>query len=350
MAQDPKLTREKLSKLWKDPNLKTLELTGKKYAIISDLHLGDGGGADNFRYNENALKSALSKYLKNGYEIILLGDIEEFWQFDLEGIRKKYDPSVYKALRKFGDDKIHRIYGNHDDEWSSPQDPAKSVAVRAKEAEEAVRLKNTDDSIRVFLIHGHQGSVESDKGSWFSRFFVKLYGSTIEPLIDLMGFRQEPSATKSQIAKDYEKIMYLWAKKNKTILICGHSHRAIFASQSYIDKMRNADLQLDEELHAIKKDFQSNVPLRDILRRKRELEEKINEEKAKGRDIVPLEESPDDLVPCYFNSGCGLYTDGLTAIEIEENEIRLVKWTKEGVKDGAFDSNQGNLAEYMDHF
>jgi hypothetical protein len=31
-------------------------------------------------------------------------------------------------------------------------------------------------------------------------------------------------------------------------------------------------------------------------------------------------------LPCYFNSGCGLYTDGMTALEIDDDNIRLVKW------------------------
>jgi hypothetical protein len=32
------------------------------------------------------------------------------------------------------------------------------------------------------------------------------------------------------------------------------------------------------------------------------------------------------LVPCLFNSGCGIGKKGITAIEIEEGCIRLVYW------------------------
>jgi len=31
-------------------------------------------------------------------------------------------------------------------------------------------------------------------------------------------------------------------------------------------------------------------------------------------------------LPCYFNTGCGLYKKGITNIEIEGDKIRLIKW------------------------
>jgi hypothetical protein len=40
--------------------------------------------------------------------------------------------------------------------------------------------------------------------------------------------------------------------------------------------------------------------------------------------IKPVERAGEPL-PCYFNTGCALYTDGITAIEISDREIRLVK-------------------------
>ncbi len=53
----------------------------------------------------------------------------------------------------------------------------------------------------------------------------------------------------------------------------------------------------------------------------------LEDERNKGRDIGPLDNKA-DIVPCYFNDGCGLYTDGITAIEIENDDIRLVQWSR----------------------
>ena len=53
--------------------------------------------------------------------------------------------------------------------------------------------------------------------------------------------------------------------------------------------------------------------------------------------------------PCYFNTGCALYTDGITAIEMADDDIRLVKWHRK-VKDGKEreEFDQGKLSEFIE--
>ena len=58
------------------------------------------------------------------------------------------------------------------------------------------------------------------------------------------------------------------------------------------------------------------------------------DERDKGRVIDPAEDERDPL-PCYFNTGCGLYSDGGTAIEIADDAITLVKWSREEKGDKA---------------
>ena len=105
MSLDKRITWNSLDSLWRDKNVKTLDSRGKKYAIISDTHMGDGGEADDFYLNEPALLHALDHYRQEDYTLILLGDIEEFWQFDLPAIRNKYESSVYAKIRAFGEDR-----------------------------------------------------------------------------------------------------------------------------------------------------------------------------------------------------------------------------------------------------
>jgi len=33
-------------------------------------------------------------------------------------------------------------------------------------------------------------------------------------------------------------------------------------------------------------------------------------------------------LPCYFNTGCGHFRNGITNIEIEGDKIRLIKWKR----------------------
>ena len=56
------------------------------------------------------------------------------------------------------------------------------------------------------------------------------------------------------------------------------------------------------------------------------LQREWENEREKGRAIEPVDPGNAPL-PCYFNTGCGLYMDGITAIEIEEDVIKLVKWS-----------------------
>ncbi len=340
MSQDKKLTEKKLSALWSDKKIKEIGTKGKKIVMFSDMHLGDGGKADDFRHNYMVIEKALGDYKRLNYTVILLGDVEEFWQFDQDNIVNEYDSNIYRKFRSFEEDHFYRVYGNHDSEWGAPKDPARKVSRESGVASEALKLKDKNGKARILLIHGHQGSKESDKNSWLSRVFVRLY-KKIEPIIKI---DRHTSATKSQMAKDYEKIMYSWAKKTKVILICGHSHRAIFASETYIDN-------LQEKIKKIQKEIYDNRNNKKFVEKKiKELKitlDKKGEEEIKNRKVTQLEKKGKPL-SCYFNTGCALYTDGSTAIEIEEDEIRLVKWSRE--KSGKISKeifNKGSLNNFI---
>lgn len=301
MAQkDHKAILNKLNKLYKDKkgSIKKLPLkTSDKYAVFSDLHLGDGGKADNFARNEETMVFALKYYKRNGYSIILLGDIEEFWQFDLDDIIGRYDKSIYTLLRSFPTHTVHRVFGNHDREWAGLSDPIVKDAQSIYGSPEGIMLHNY-----IFMVHGHQGDEKSDKNAWSSRYWVRVF-KIVEPIVRTFGY-EKYAATKSQVPKDREKAYYTWAKDKKIILICGHTHRAIFASRSYY-------AWLTEQL-TVKK---FNLTLRF----------KQWKEKMRGRDIDPFETTGEAL-PCYFNSGSALYKRGITNLEIEKDKIRLIKW------------------------
>jgi UDP-2,3-diacylglucosamine pyrophosphatase LpxH len=243
--RDRKDVWDKLSELLIDPNVPIYETKGVKLAILSDIHLGNGSDADDFHNNEAALLKALRYYLEKEFSLILLGDIEELWQFDLAAIKKRYETSVYTLLRQFPRGKVIRIFGNHDYEWGGFIDPINGNQ-GTNLATEAAKLKDNDGNPRILLVHGHQGTIESDKFAWISRFWVRVF-SFVEPFAKSIGLYSTSTATKSQIAKDYERTLYQWAKGEKTMLICGHSHRAIFASKSRAEKINEEIASLEVE-------------------------------------------------------------------------------------------------------
>lgn len=330
MSLNKEMVWQHLSAIWANQAVPAQAIGGGKYVLISDTHLGDGGEADDFYRNERALLLALDHYRQQGFTLILLGDVEEFWQFDLPRIMERYNQTVYAAIRAFGDGRVRRIFGNHDSEWGGLLDPARNVNQIIPQADEALKLLDAAGQPRILLVHGHQGSLESDRYSWFSRFFVRIF-KVVEPLARLTGLYGHGAATKSQIAKDYERTFYAWAKANGVLIICGHSHRAIFASQSYADSLLEKISQLEAAnlmRGTHRKTRQSN--LREMSRLRLQWED----EREKGRVIESIDPGQEPL-PCYFNTGCGLYSDGVTAIEIADDTISLVKWNNDAVNSPA---------------
>jgi UDP-2,3-diacylglucosamine pyrophosphatase LpxH len=300
-----------------DQNVKELPLnTDTKYALFSDLHLGDGGKSDIFVHNKDTMMFALEYYKKNGYSIILLGDIEELWQFNFIEIHDKYDKSIYELLRSFQANKVHRIFGNHDNDWKRPPtDPILFNENIQHGAPEAIKLG--DD---IFLVHGHQGDKTCDRKTWESRYWARK-GEPLVPIGKIFGISNR-SATESQIPGNREKLYYDWAKENNVFLICGHTHNAIFASKLYYWCLKEQIKKKETELKKCSTDKVRSWELYEEIK-KHNID--LHIEERMGRHFNQLETTKIPL-PCYFNTGCGHFRNGITNIEIEGDKIRLIKW------------------------
>ncbi len=320
MALNKLATHQQLDRLWSRQDLPILEVSGNRFFLISDLHLGDGGPSDNCCFNRDAIQAALDHYLQRNFHLILLGDIEELWQFDIDGIRSVYDSTIYSGIRGFGDSRVHRIFGNHDRDWRPVPDPVRNSQVPGSTSVEAIRLRTPDGRLKFILLHGHQGDIDSDKNQWSSRFWVRVF-KRVEPLALKLGIGRSGTAYKSQVVKDYEAIYYDWAKKNRAIVICGHTHRAIFASLSNIERKKSEIDRLQRQTG-----MAPDVKTRQDIQ---ELKAKIKKDEKRGMDIISVEPAGVPKLPLYFNTGCGIYEDGLTGIEIGDGAVRLVKWDQE---------------------
>jgi UDP-2,3-diacylglucosamine pyrophosphatase LpxH len=322
MAHDRLVTHKKLSSLWRNKDIPILATKGRRFVMMSDLHLGDGGRADDARDNEQIILAALAYYRKKKYSLILLGDIEEFWQFTREEIVKRYRNTIYKAIKSFGDEQVYRIFGNHDREWGASPDPIRNEPNKFLPATEAIKLRDGTGMVRILLVHGHQGDEAIYRHPWRTRFFVRSY-RLVEPYLKL---DRHTSVAQSQITDRYERIMYSWAKRQRVILICGHSHHAIFASQSYADRLRIAIAALEAEIATKPADAKLIEKENRVIK---QLYQELRAEVRARRDIDAVEPGRTPL-PCYYNAGCALYTDGITLLELAEGELRLVKWHKDG--------------------
>ena len=82
--------------------------------VIGDLHIGDGGSRDNFGYPGSERPQQLNMFLdyisKHEGELIILGDLFEFWQTNFSRVMIKNMP----LIERLGQLKPIYVIGNHD--------------------------------------------------------------------------------------------------------------------------------------------------------------------------------------------------------------------------------------------
>ena len=245
-----------------------------KIVIMSDCHRGDGSWGDNFSNNQNLYFAALNFYYDKEFTYIELGDGDELWENrNLEQIIAIHS-NVFWLLSKFyHEDRLYMLYGNHD---------------MVKKKSDYVAYKcNTfyDESIKKCVplfpnIKFHEGLILKNTETGNKIFLThghqvdflnynlwKLARFLVRYLwrpLELVGFRDPTSASKNYEKKNViEKHLANWAEKEKQMIIAGHTHRPVFP--------------------------------------------KLGE-------------------PLYFNDGSCIHPRCITAMEIQDGEISLVKW------------------------
>ena len=105
-------------------------------------------------------------------------------------------------------------------------------------------------------------------------------------------------------------MMYEWSATQKNLLlISGHTHKPVFASLDHIERLLK---QIDKAREL------GNVTLIDALEKELAWRKKEYGEKTFVKTMAK---------PTYFNTGCCCFSDGdITGIEIEGDNLRLVKW------------------------
>lgn len=252
-----------------------------KIVLMSDCHRGTGCWADSFADNSNLYYAALSKYNRDKYTYIEIGDGDELWENkEMFHIVSAYK-SIFELLDKFhADNRLYMLYGNHDMIKKSTY-PGKKLRRNLTEAgisipflfsdirsHEGLILKQRETRDIIFLIHGHQVDLLNGPLWKLNRFLVRYLWRPLE----LVGVNDPTSVSKNRFRKlKAEKKLKQWSERNELILIAGHTHRHRFPSPGQIP---------------------------------------------------------------YFNDGCCVYRSYITCIELVKGKISLVKWSLKTKDDG----------------
>lgn len=316
----PKITtiHKSINKAAKNALVIDQEVNNMKWVILSDHHRGQRDGADDFLRCEKAYINALNYYYEKGYTLLLLGDVEEFWENPLSLVIQKYKNLLELEKKFFIDNRLYRIWGNHDDVWRYKSTITKHLNLFFPQiiAHESIQLNIKDGLTKIgtlLFIHGHQGTLASERWAWVSKIFVKIFWRNLQRIFK---FPLSTPANSVSLKSNHDHAMYEWAaKRSNTVIICGHTHQPVFMSHTHIDELMLKKKSIISN-NTISQE-EKNTQLEDI---DRTIESLMQQGILYNTDL-------EHRKPCYFNSGCCSFSDGdITGLEIVDNEIKLIKW------------------------
>ena len=306
-----------------------------RYAVLSDQHKGARDRADRFERCEAAYRAALTHYHDQGHTLVLLGDVEELWEQGFRAVERAYADTL-RLEGSFPPDRYLRIWGNHDDEWMSPRAVrrrlSRFVPTAAVYEGLVFYVYEGDRALgRLFLVHGHQGTFFSDTLRGFSKVVLRVI---VRNLQRIFGDRGETPARDACLRGEHDQQMYAWAcEQQRLILIAGHTHRPVWSSKTHLQ-------QLEERLELLRGSPHANDAGSDTA--VRGLKDAIADRRKKA---PPCNDTP-KTVPCYFNTGCCIFEDGdITGMELEDGELRLVKWASGGGEGAPIVLERARLAD-----
>lgn len=245
-----------------------------KFIFFSDVHRGDNSMSDEFAHNQNIYFHALKEYLEDGYTYIEIGDGDELWEHGkFKHIRNAHS-DVFCLLREFYlDNRLIMLYGNHNmylkdksfvkkyythyyDEYLDIE----SDLFPSIEINEAIKLVYTKTNQTFLVVHGHQGDLMNDQLWRLAMISLRYFWR----FMHVIGFQNPSSPAKNRIKRHKIEVSFSkWIEREKTPIICGHTHRPKF---------------------------------------------------------------PKEGDAYYFNSGCCIHPRGINGIEIVNGKIMLIDW------------------------
>jgi len=282
-----------------------------KVLIISDFHMGNGR-RDDFQYTGEIVRKILEEYyFKNGWSLVLNGDIEELAKHSLGDIRKEW-AAVYRVLDLFASTgRLYKTLGNHDEDLIFERDypyPLYNV----------VRIETP--IIPLYVYHGHQSSrVYTD--------FNNIIRLSLRYFLKPFGIRNISSARSPHRRFHVERNAYNFSLDNNCISIIGHTHRALFESLGRFEYIKFEIERLCRDYPSSGGEERERIA-REVSALRQELSKLKRNERREG---IRLSLYGDELpVPCVFNSGCAIGKKGINAIEVDTENIALVYWFDEG--------------------
>lgn len=257
-----------------------------RIVLISDCHRGDGSWADDFAANRHIYYAALTHYYDKNYLYIEIGDGDELWENKNFSDIVRVHGDVFLLLSRFyNDGRLYSIFGNHDIVKDAGLQRRRfryayrSNYYREHEKRDIALLEGVRHHEGLVLKHiptdGELFLIHGHQVDFFNYRAWRLSRFLVRYIwrpLELHGINDPTSAAKNNgRAESVERKLIEWVTANDKILVAGHTHRPMF---------------------------------------------------------------PEPGEPAYFNDGCCVHPYCITAIEIADGRITLVKWEVKTGNDG----------------
>lgn len=254
-----------------------------KFIIFSDCHRGDSSFADDFADNRNIYFHALRHYYTEGFTYCELGDGDELWEnIEFRSIHEAHK-NVFDLMKLFfNEGRLHRLVGNHDMVYRNKNYVKKHLysyfdKITGKDQPLFPNIEFTEGLI---LSHETTGQevfmMHGHQADWMNYRgwrFNRFMVRVLWRQLQIFGIGDPTSP-----AKNYRELIKVerrtkrWIIENKNIFsITGHTHRPRFPEPGEI---------------------------------------------------------------AYFNDGSCVHPRSITGLEIENNQISLIKWHISTTEDG----------------
>lgn len=229
---------KRLSQVFADSKAITFD-DNSRIVIMSDCHRGIGNWGDNFSNNQNIYFAALNYYYENGYTYIELGDGDELWENrKIDDIIGAHSDVYWLMSLFYKDHRFYMMYGNHD--------IVKKDKGFARTKCHSFYCDSSNSQMPLFpgititegLILNYHSSdyplflTHGHQGDFLNDTIWRLSRFLVRYLwkpLELIGVKDPTSAAKNnQMKNSVERNLVDWSTQHKQLLICGHTHRPVF--------------------------------------------------------------------------------------------------------------------------
>ncbi|MCA9971885.1 MAG: hypothetical protein KC425_16795 [Anaerolineales bacterium] len=210
-----------------------------RFVFFSDLHRGDNRRTDAFAPNKPLFLRAMRHYYDTGYTYVEVGDGDELWQNRRFADIRRAHAAVFDWLHRFHDaGRLYLILGNHDS-------GRRLTDTRLKDGLRtchALLLQHRGSGRALFVVHGHQADMLSDRTWGMARFAAR----TLWRCLFAVGFQKwhyisapgeghhlvhVPGWLSRRILAQPRRIALRieeWVAPRRLPVICGHTHLTAF--------------------------------------------------------------------------------------------------------------------------